>query len=426
MRICILSFHCSPFSLPGGNGAGGMNIYLKELTAALTRNYPVEVDIFTRSHKPEHQGITQVDDSTRIIHLPAGPEKPIQGGALVGRVTEFTSRLRKFIRRNHGYDVIYSHYWLSGLIGESLKKALNIPHVFTFHTLEFLKKRALEDKRNFCRILAEQSLAEGADVIISSSDEEKKHLTAEYRLPASKIAVIYPGVNREVFFPERMEKVDREMKRGETDTLYLYAGRIEPIKGLNNLLEAWDLIKKNQPRTYERSRLLVIGGGEPGYDFAENPEMQRLQRCVQEKGLQDRINFLGSRQHQALRTYFTAADALIMPSLYESFGLVVVEALACGTPVIVSRIGKIKSIVRDGENGFSFSPNNPAALADLLVSFPEKRKRLHSGERIRSGIINKFSWPAAAAKTYSVMCGLTHSQKGLIAISSPGESPQPV
>ncbi len=424
MRIAMISFHSSPFSLLGGESAGGMSVYLKELSRALTENYPVEADIFTRCQDPKYQGMTQVNDSTRIIHLKAGPERKVSRGSLFKTLKEFTFQLQEFMREGR-YDLIYSHYWLSGLVGDSVKKNLGIPHVFNYHTLEFLKKRALNNQQNFCRLLAEKSLAADTDAIISSSHDEKDHLVDEYGLTPLKIAVIYPGVNQRIFFPARMKQADIEMKRRESDLIFLYTGRIEPIKGLNNLIKAWDLIKRHHPRTYEKSRMVIIGGGRVEYDFRKNPEICRLQSLIHEKNLQDRIIFLGSRAQHELRHYFTAADALVMPSLYESFGLVVVEALACGTPVIVSRIGKIKSIVTDGRNGFSFSSNNPSALADSLVSFQENRKRLYSRQRIRSDVVSKFSWQATASRTYTVMRRLSEDREVVTTRSLPGESLQP-
>jgi D-inositol-3-phosphate glycosyltransferase len=424
MKIGVLSFHSSPFSVLGGESVGGMNVYLKELNSALTKNYPCCIDVFTRCQDPKYQGITQVDDAARIIHLKAGPERQMRRESLFKTITEFTYELQKFMH-NGNYDLIYSHYWLSGLIGEEVKKSIPIPHVFNYHTLEFLKKRVLQNQQSFCRITAEKSLAEDTDAIISSSQEEKTHLIEEYGLPSSKIKVIYPGVNDKIFFPDRSMRIDQEIKRRESDFIFLYTGRVEPVKGLDNLIEAWHLLKKHHPEMYERARLVIIGGGRRNHDFEKNPEIRKLQSIICRKSLQERIIFLGSRPQRKLRCYFSAADAVIMPSLYESFGLVAVEALACGTPVIVSRIGKIKSIVTNGENGFSCSPDNPEALADSLASFPKKRKHLHSSRRIRTDIIRKFSWENTAAETYALFSRLTGEHEPITTRSLPGESLQP-
>ncbi len=425
MKIGMLSYHCSPFSLLGGESAGGMNVYLQELNHALTDAYPAKVDVFTRCHDPKYRGITHINKDVRVIHLKAGPERKMSRRSLFGMLTEFTIQLQEFMQ-GKSYDVIYSHYWLAGMIGESVRKGLGIPHVFNYHTLEFLKKRALNNHEIFCRILAEKSLACDVDMIISSSQEEKDHLIAEYGLPHKKIAVIYPGVNQKIFFPDRKEYADLEMNRNDTEMVFLYIGRIEPVKGLDNLITAWDLIKKNHPRIYANARLVIIGGGMEDQDFRRNPEMNKLHSIINMKNLQDRITFLGSRAQNKLRYYLTASDALVMPSLYESFGLVVVEALACGTPVIVSRIGKIKSIVKDGKNGFSFLSNNPAALAEAIASFPEKKRQLDSGSRIRSDVINTFSWKKTAAGTYAVLHRLAADKKSFTTRSLPGENLRPV
>ena len=200
MRICLVSFHCCPFSAIGGDGVGGMNVYIKELSSALAQFPGVEVDIFTRRQRSDITRIKTISSSLRVIHLPGGPVGPVDRRDLYDFLPEFIENLEEFLVENQmNYDVVYSHYWLSGMVGEWIKYRFGLPLVHTYHTLGFLKNRALEEGEHEYRIEAERHLARIADRIISSSLEEKNILRGEYNLPAVKTKVIYPGVNQEIF-----------------------------------------------------------------------------------------------------------------------------------------------------------------------------------------------------------------------------------
>lgn len=391
----------------GGNGVGGMSIYLKELCSRLTDFPGAEVDIFTRIQHPEIRQIKKHDASLRIIHLRGGPEQEVDRRKLCGHLPEFAYNLERLImEEDRSYDLIYSHYWLSGIVGVWMKHRFDLPLVHTFHTLAFLKNRAVGGLEHTNRILAEQGLVTSVDKIISTSTEEKNSLIKESKAHPENIDVIYPGINQELFYPCDDKSVFAETGYGERDHVLLYVGRIEPVKGLMSVIDSLDILKKKKAPLSGRLKLAVVGGGDKTRDFAQNPEICRIQKAVREKGLEDRVVFLGSKSQSELKKYYSMADALVVPSLYESFGLVVLESLACGTPVLVSQIGKMRTIVKEGRNGFCFLPDSPDSLADCIDYFYLNKGKLWPGYSIRRDIIDTFSWEKTAEETYRIFNGL--------------------
>ena len=412
MKICVLSFHCCPYSLIGGNGIGGMNVYLKELCSRLTDFPDTEVDIFTRVQDPDIRGIKIQDAALRVIHLKGGPEQPFDRKKLCGHLPEFAYNLEQFmLEEDNPYDLIYSHYWLSGIVGLWMKHRFSVPLVHTFHTLAFLKNKAVGGLEHANRIQSEQDLVLHADKIISTSTEEKNSLITETGVDPGSIEVIYPGINQELFYPVEDKSVFAETGYGAQDRILLYVGRMEPVKGLMSVIDALGNLKKAKSQLFDRLKLVVIGGGEKTRDFARNSVIIQIQSAVREKDLGNHVVFLGSRLQSELKKYYSAADALIVPSLYESFGLVVLEALACGTPVIVSQIGKMKTIVKEGKNGFCFLPNSPDSLADCVEYFYRNAGKLWPKERIRGDIIDTFSWERTAEETFRTLGSLCDRRK---------------
>jgi len=429
MKICAISYHCCPFSLLGGDGTGGMNVYLRELCSALTIFSEVKIDIFTRIQNPNIREIKYFSPQARVIHLIGGPERTMDRTKLYDSLPEFSRNLKSFIcQERESYDVVYSHYWLSGLVGEEIKQKFNLPLVHIYHTLAFLKERALrEDSREHeNRIEAERHLAYVSDAIISSSEEEMQSLAGEYGIPSSKGRIIYPGVNKKLFYPIESRVVLQEMRCEEKDKILLYVGRIDPAKGLITIIEALELIKKRDIHLYSQLKLIVVGGGRKKEDFPENKEFIRIKEYIKEKKLAGKVIFLGSKKQSELKKYYSAVEALVMPSLYESFGLVPVEAMACGTPALVSRIGEMRNIIQEGKNGFSFRPDNAASLASCLVRFFSNKESLWDRDKIRQYAVKNFSWEKTAEETYSLFRKLRKEKAALTTIFQPGESPQPV
>jgi len=402
-----------------------MNVYLREMSSAMTDFPAVHMDIFTRIQNPKIRGIRDISPRVRVIHLKGGPEHPVNRKNLYDFFPEFSRHLEEFIfRYQRQYDLVYSHYWLSGFTGEGIKSNFNIPLIHIFHTLAFLKERAAkgsyEEHRN--RLRAEEHLTHVSDVIISSSEQEKQNLLEEYEIPPSKIKVVCPGVNEKLFFPLDKKEVRQELGFKEEDKIILFVGRIEPVKGPFILIEALELLRK-KASSLNQLKLIVVGGGNKSSDHLKNKEILRLKKAIKEKKLNDKVFFLGSKKQNQLKKYYSAADVLVMPSLYESFGLVVIEALACGTPVIASKIGEMMNIIKEGKNGFYFTPNDPVSLSARLSSFFSRKDSLWMKEKIRQDITNRFSWERTARETYDIF-------RAIIGPSAtrrfqPDESPRP-
>ena len=429
MKICAISFHCCPFSLLGGDGTGGMNVYLRELSSALTRYPEVKIDIFTRIQNPKIREIKYLSPQARVVHLRGGPERPMDRAKLYDFLPEFSRNLESFIsQERESHDLVYSHYWLSGLVGEGIKQKFNLPLVHIYHTLAFLKERALRGKsrEHNGRIEAERHLAHVSDALISSSEDEMQSLVDEYGISSSKGRIIYPGVNKKLFYRLEDGMVLREMRWKEKDRIILYVGRIDPAKGLMTVIEALELLKKKNLLLYNQLKLIVVGGGRKKEDLPGNKEYIRIKKSIREKKLTGKVIFLGSKKQSELKKYYSAAEALVMPSLYESFGLVPVEAMACGTPALVSRIGEMRNIVKEGRNGFSFPPNNPSSLASCLEHLFSNKDSLWDIKRIRQSAVKNFSWEKTAEETYSLFRKLRREKTALTTISPPDESLQPV
>ncbi len=403
MKICLISFHSCPYSSLGGNGSGGMSVYLKELTSALVEYPGVSVDIFTRARTPICVEAKDISPQIRVIQLKAGPNHPIDRTNLYEYIPEFSENMAGFIHREKKrYDIIHSHYWLSGLSGITLKDELEAPLVHTYHTLGFMKRRVLGQREHRCRANSEQHLAHLSDSIISPSPEEKENLIKKYGIPLSKVEVVSPGVNPRLFYPVKSQNVSRSLRKGPDDILLLYVGRIEPIKGLLNVVKGLKFMKENNPSLFTKIRILIIGGGNKKEELSANEEVIRIKRMGELHGFLDKFSFLGSVDHLQLKKYYSTSDALIIPSLYESFGLVAVEALACGIPIIASQIGQLKAIVKEGRNGFSFPPHDPFSLYRSIEKFCAKRARLWNRELIREDVIRRFSWYSTADETYRI------------------------
>ncbi len=395
MRICFLSYHSCPYSLLGSEGTGGMSVYLRELSQALSNCCGAKIDILTRRQMPSLKKIKEVAPDIRLIHLKDGPEFPVDRKILLKYIPHFTKEAESFIEaEGFHYDIIHSHYWLSGLVGEKLRQKFGGILFHSYHTMALLKKETLLESEHPSRVSSEQGLAFSSDGIVCNCGEEKKALEKFLGIPCSKARVVYPGINHRLFLPVKAVSLINSQKAG--DITFLYVGRIEPVKGLRTVLEALSLLKRYHPDKLRLMKLLVVGGGRVDDELQKNPEVKSLRQFVFMEGLENNVSFLGSIKQVGLNKYYSSVDALIVPSYYESFGLVAGEALACGTPVIASRTGGLKSIVKPGKNGFYFTPGNPESLARVLVSFPEKTKTLWNPEIIRKDTVKRFDWKKTA------------------------------
>jgi len=382
LRIAMLSVHSCPVGTLGAKDTGGMSVYIVELARELGKQGHL-VDVYTRVHDPEDRLMYDLGQNARLIHLRAGEDEQIHKLAVYSYLPDFACNLETFRRQNSlQYDLVFSHYWLSAWVGEYLQQWLHVPHITMFHTLGAVKNAiGIGEDEPELRIETERSLARSCHHIIASTEKEKEELILHYGSSPERISVVPCGVNLELFQP-----VDKEMAKEElgfvNDNVILSVGRIEPLKGIEQLLKAMPYLQNSH-----RPRLVLIGG-----DENSQYEIERLKRLSRDLHIEDSVTFLGSVKQERLPYFYSAADVCVIPSYYESFGLVALESLACGTPVVATDVGDFKSIIRQGETGYVVADDEPHHFAekiDLLLSRPSPDK--NSVLSMRASV-SRFSW----------------------------------
>ncbi|MBI1737358.1 MAG: glycosyltransferase [Candidatus Rokubacteria bacterium] len=381
MRVAVLSVHTCPLAALGGKETGGMNVYVREVARELAR-MGVAVDVFTRSQNPDIPRVVELAPGARVVHLAAGPETPMPRERVWAHVDEFADRVDAWRLTQGGgdYDAVHAHYWLSGVVGLELRARWGVPVVQMFHTLARLKNDAARepgDREPLLRVAEETRVAAEVDRIVAASEIERAQLVGLYGARFDRISVVPCGVDTELFRPGDTRAARARLGLDDRPTL-VYVGRIAPIKGLATLLEAVDRLgAAGRP-----VRLLVIGGDAD--DRVDGHEAY-VRGLTCRLGLCDDVRFLGAQPQAALRDYYVAADLTIMPSYYESFGMVALEAMACGSPVVASRVGGLATTVRDGFTGFLVPEGDPVALAGridaLLTDAPLRAKLGAEGTR---------------------------------------------
>ena len=382
LRIAILSVHSCPVGTLGAKDTGGMSVYIVELARALGKQGHL-VDAYTRVHDPKDPQIVNLGQNARLIHLRAGEDEEIHKLAVYSYLPDFACNLEDFRKYNAlQYDLVFSHYWLSGWVGKYLQQWWNVPHITMFHTLGAVKNAiGIGEDEPELRIETERDLARNCHHIIAPTEREKEDLIRHYGASPEGISVIPCGVNLELFQP-----VDKEMAKRQLgfvgDKNILFAGRIEPLKGIDQLLRAMTYLQNSQGL-----RLVIIGG-----DEHSQYEMERLQELSRALHIGGSVAFLGLIKHEKLPYFYSAADVCVIPSYYESFGLVALESLACGTPVVATDVGDLKTIIHQGETGYVVMDNAPHHLAEkiaLLLSRPSPDTK--SALSIRESVTH-FSW----------------------------------
>lgn len=396
----MLSVHTCPMATLGGKKTGGMNVYVRDLSWELVRR-GIAVDIFThRQSQCEAAGDHGFGGCGRVIHVPIGPEPPTTTIGFIERIGQFSQGVLDYAaKENLEYDLIHSHYWLSGLVARALKPAWNnAPVVQMFHTLGLMKNRVARsdsDREPQVRIDKELEIMDSADMIVAATPAELAQLQWLYGANPAKIVTIPPGVDVDRFHPIELEEARRRVNVPLTDRMILFVGRIEPLKGIDTLLRAIAILRAGCPDDAPCLYLAIIGGN-PDDQSQENAEMERLKQMRIDLGIEDVVTFLGSKDQQMLPYYYSAAEAVVVPSYYESFGMVALEAMACGTPVIASEVGGLAFLVRDGETGYHVEDQNASALAgklSLILDDPEMAKKLG---RQAVAYAQGFAWPIIA------------------------------
>jgi D-inositol-3-phosphate glycosyltransferase len=377
----MLSIHSCPLGKVGEENTGGMSVYIRELGRELGRRGHL-IDVYTRIHEPIHDQVVEFGENTRLIHLKAGEEETDKL-ELYSHLADFTRDLENF-RKEHGlrYDLIHSHYWLSGLVGERLQELWDIPHLIGFHTLGAVKNAVgIGEGEPELRINAERRLAKDCHRIIASTEKGKKDLITYYGAAPEAISIIPCGVNLNLFRPIQRETARCHLGLNGA-SIIVFVGRIIPLKGIDNLLKAMAHLEGKQG-----IKLFVIGG-----DNHNKAALQRAKNLSRTLRIDESVIFFGSVKQETLPLFYSAADLCVVPSYSESFGLVILESLACGTPVVATNVGCAESVIRYGETGYVVTDNDPGSLADKisrLLSTPNgKPDFVHS---VRASVA-KYSW----------------------------------
>jgi D-inositol-3-phosphate glycosyltransferase len=355
-RVAMLSVHTSPLAQPGTGDGGGMNVYVRSLGHALTAA-GISVDVLTRAEHREQPDVVVIEPGFRVLHVQAGPRAPVDRHELPDFVAEFTSSARDLIEgADRPYDLLHANYWVSGAVGHRLKHELDLPLITTFHTLDRVKAEVGLGDEVDLRPRVEAEIVRCADLVVASTDEEREQLLRLYGAAEDRIDIIPPGVDHSVFSPGDRSKARRAVRFDREPTL-LFVGRIQPLKGCGLVVEALHHLDDL------RARLVVIGGpsGPDG-----DREHRRLVERVDELGLSSRVRFVAPQPHHRLVDFYRAADVCVVPSRTESFGLVALEAMACGTPVVASDVGGLRSLVDHGRTGLLVASRDASTFADAI------------------------------------------------------------
>lgn len=382
LKIAMLSAHSCPVGDLGAKDTGGMSVYIRELARELGKMGHT-IDVYTRIHDPADPLMESMGTNARLIHLRAGKEETIQKMAVYFSLPEFTFNLDNFWQE-YGleYDIVFSHYWLSALVGRYLQQKRQIPYITMYHTLGAVKNAiGIGEGEPALRIVSEKYTVGDCRKIIVATEREKQDVTLYYDALPEKVGIVPCGVNMELFKP--LDKISARQKLGITDEkILLFVGRIDPLKGIDQLLKAIPLLNN-----HDGLRLIVIGG-----DEGSRAEVAKLKKLCADLNISDRVTFQGLIKQERLPYFYSAADVCVVPSYYESFGLVPLESLACGTPVVATEVGDLKNIIKQGETGYIVPDNSPdklAAAVSLMLDRP--RRDMETALSIRASV-SPWDW----------------------------------
>lgn len=350
-NIAVFSLHTCPLASEEGKETGGMNVYVLETSKALAK-LGIKVDIFTRSADTDHQ-IIKVSENLRVIHLKAGPQKAVDKKEMVNITQEFAGNFNKFREKEKiSYNLFHAHYYLSGLA--VLETSLEIPLIINFHTLALMKNlvaRTEREKEDEKRVRAEKLLVKKADKIIEASESQALYLQYLYNCPKNKITLITPGVDKKIFKPINQDKAKLKIKAAKKHKIILFVGRLQPLKGIDILMYALKILYSKTPHL--TPCLWIVGG----------KDTSSLEKLRHELNLTNVVKFTGQKPQCLLPFYYNAAEVVVFPSHYESFGMAALESMACGVPVIITDVSGIADLLDGKHKPLITSSNNPLLLA---------------------------------------------------------------
>jgi D-inositol-3-phosphate glycosyltransferase len=388
-----------------------MNVYVRELSSALARA-GVECDVFTRAWSDDLPATVSIEPGFRVHHVSAGPPTPIAKESLPGVVDEFADGVLKRMQTSESlgtaedlpFDAVHANYWLSGMAGHIIKHRMNVPLVSTFHTLDRVKAEAspeeVEADSPHRRAEAEAAIIQCSDTVLASCSVEAAQIHELYDADPSRIRIVAPGVDHAFFGPGDRRQARRALGLPGQGPLLLFVGRIQPLKGVALAVRAVAALADD----HADARLVVVGG--PSGPQGE-AEVERTRAMVHDLGLEERVVFVPPRPHELLSTYYRAADVCLVPSRSESFGLVALEAAACGTPVVASDVGGLRSLIDHGRTGYLVEEPSPEAFAAWvrqILAEPLLAERLSTGAVLRA---RRYTWARAAHLLREIYAELT-------------------
>lgn len=417
-RLAFISEHASPLALCGGTDAGGQNVVVAELSRHLAR-LGYSVDIFTRKDDPVLPEVVQWDRGVRVVHIPAGPPEPIPKEELLPYMDTFREGILRFSEKEgNPYRLIHAHFFMSALVAADIRKQTGIPFVVTFHALGMVRREIQKEADRFpaSRIDIEKRVIAEADCVVALCPQDRRDLIRLYEADSTRIEQIPNGVDPEVFSARDKSAARERLGWTADERVLLQLGRMVPRKGIDTVIEALALLK-NEPNL----RLVIVGGETDEPDPVRTPEIGRLQALAKLRGVADRVHFTGKRDQTALADYYAAADVFVTTPWYEPFGITPLEAMACGVPVVGSKVGGIRHTVVEGYTGFLVPPKDPAALADRLRTLlRDPVLARFMGENGMRRVHDFYTWKQVAAMTAGLYERLTEARKPAVFLDKDG------
>ena len=389
-HLAVIAYHSSPLLEPGSGDAGGMTVYIRAAASALAAR-GVRTDVFTRSTSGRVE-VRGLEPGVRVVSLPAGPAGSLPKEELGAHLAEFVARVRSFAEADD-YDLIHSHYWQSGLAGIELARGWHVPLVHSQHTLARVKDRYRppnEPAESRARTAGEAAVVAAADVLIASTDDEWGSLACLYKAPHDRLKTVYPGVDHTLFSPRDRAAARRRLGLSQDAALLLTVGRIQPLKGLGLAIEALAQLGPVVDRPLE----LVVVGGASGPSGER--EVGRLRAAAAAAGIEDQVSFRGPIPHSATPDHYRAADAVLVCSFSESFGLSALEAQACGIPVVGTDVGGLSHVVQDGRSGFLTVDRDASIFAGHIKNLLADEDMARSFSRAALESARRFTWERTA------------------------------
>jgi hypothetical protein len=401
-RVAFISEHASPLACLGSADAGGQNIYVDELSRYLgERGYLI--DIFTRRDSPDLPQIVDWRPGVRVIHVDAGPAQFCPKDELWPFMPTFRDSLLAFMQQEEiHYDVVHGHFWMSGWVATELQRLCGIPGVQLFHATGQTKRRhqGVADTSPDERIQIEHEIVKTITRVVAQCPHERSELLADYNAQPDKLVMIPGAVDLRAFYPVKRAEARQWIGLPQDGYVIVYVGRLLPRKDIRNIVRAMECLVKQYGPEMAPLTLLVVGGETEDADPQKTPEIGEIQRLARELGMLSHVRFVGKRQTECLRYYYSAGDVAVTTPWYEPFGLTPLEAMACGRPVIGSAVGGITYTVVDGQTGLLVPPRNPELLAARLYEMltnPDRCARM--GEAGRQRVEQEFTWPLTALRT---------------------------